>query len=84
MCGVCPVVTMMYAGVSCIASVPFVCVSHRHDVRECVMHSKCALSLPTVLVRLHYGHKQEEGVLTQTGGVKTGASVRDRCGTAFR
>ena len=28
-----------------------------------------------MLVRLHYGHKQEEGVLTQTDGVKTGASV---------
>ena len=35
----------------------------------------CPLSLPTVLARLHYGHKQEEGVLTQTDGVKTGASV---------
>ena len=28
-----------------------------------------------MLARLHYGHKQEEGVLTQTDGVKTGASV---------
>ena len=34
--------SMMYAGVTCIASVPFVCVSHRHDVRGCVMHSQCA------------------------------------------
>ena len=32
---VCPTVTMMYAGVSFIASVSFACVSHRHhDVRE--------------------------------------------------
>ena len=32
---VCPIVTMMYASVSFIASVPFACVSHsHHDVRE--------------------------------------------------
>ena len=35
-------VAMIYACVTCIASVPFVCVSHRHDVRGCVMHSQCA------------------------------------------